>query len=390
MRTTGKATDLITFSRSSGGTYLDSDGVLKTASADIPRIEYDANGNVLGLLVEESRTNLVTTADFSSVTWAKANSLVTSGYAGVDGTNGAYLIEPNGSPSYFDVKISSIVAPAASVYTWSCYFKTISADSFQLRVRDPSNITNRTDAGFAGLLVGNPVVSVNSFGDYSGGTASVTEIGSGWWRATVSTTTGATANVRVEVLRTGSPTGQMLIQNPQLEAGAFPTSYIPTSGSTATRAADVASIATSEFGYRDDEGTLVVEYDRLYTGSNGMYIATISDGATNNKLRFYGIGLGIDGVYGSRDGVQGTISLATGAMTLAPKKIAGAFAKDNAAAIDSVGGAVGVDTSFDMPLNVSVVSIGSSDGNFQLNGHIKSIKYIPRRLTNDQLQEITS
>ena len=48
-----KATDLIDFTRGSTGAYLDSDGTLKTAANNIPRIEYDADGNLLGLLIEE-------------------------------------------------------------------------------------------------------------------------------------------------------------------------------------------------------------------------------------------------------------------------------------------------------------------------------------------------
>ena len=49
--------DMITFSRASTGTYLDSDGLLKSAATNTPRVEYDAQGNRLGLLVEEARTN---------------------------------------------------------------------------------------------------------------------------------------------------------------------------------------------------------------------------------------------------------------------------------------------------------------------------------------------
>ena len=51
--------DLITFTRSTTGTYLGSDGLLKTAAVDEPRLEYDSQGNALGLLVEEAKTNLL-------------------------------------------------------------------------------------------------------------------------------------------------------------------------------------------------------------------------------------------------------------------------------------------------------------------------------------------
>ena len=57
------ATDIITFARSSSATYLDSDGVLKTAATDAPRIEYAEDGTLKGLLIEEQRTNLLHNTD---------------------------------------------------------------------------------------------------------------------------------------------------------------------------------------------------------------------------------------------------------------------------------------------------------------------------------------
>ena len=55
------------------------------------------------------------------------------------------------------------------------------------------------------------------------------------------------------------------------------------------------------------------------------------------------------------------------------------------------GGAVVTDTSGTAELNLSELKIGSNrSGSEILNGHIKSIKYYPRRLTNAQLQALTS
>ena len=68
---TGKTLDdrvsgnnLITFSRADAttcATYVDSNGVIQTAAANVPRFDHDpVTGESLGLLIEESRTNLVT------------------------------------------------------------------------------------------------------------------------------------------------------------------------------------------------------------------------------------------------------------------------------------------------------------------------------------------
>ena len=57
------ATDIITFARGSSATYLDSDGIIKTAATDAPRIEYAEDGTLKGLLIEEQRTNLLHNTD---------------------------------------------------------------------------------------------------------------------------------------------------------------------------------------------------------------------------------------------------------------------------------------------------------------------------------------
>jgi hypothetical protein len=51
---------LVTFTRASSGTFVDSAGVLQTAATDVPRFDCNAlTGESLGLLVEEARTNLL-------------------------------------------------------------------------------------------------------------------------------------------------------------------------------------------------------------------------------------------------------------------------------------------------------------------------------------------
>ena len=52
--------NLITFSRDSIGTYVDENGVIQSAAVDEARFDHDIDGNSLGLLIEESRTNSLT------------------------------------------------------------------------------------------------------------------------------------------------------------------------------------------------------------------------------------------------------------------------------------------------------------------------------------------
>ena len=50
----------ITFSRDSIGTYTDELGVVRYATNNVPRFDHDpSTGRCLGLLIEESRTNIL-------------------------------------------------------------------------------------------------------------------------------------------------------------------------------------------------------------------------------------------------------------------------------------------------------------------------------------------
>lgn len=53
----GRVDPRLTFSRASTATCVDKNNVRQTAAIDQPRFEYDALGNLLGLLMEEVRTN---------------------------------------------------------------------------------------------------------------------------------------------------------------------------------------------------------------------------------------------------------------------------------------------------------------------------------------------
>ena len=57
--TTGTLDPLLTFTRSSSGTYLGSDGLVKTAGSNVARFDYNTSGTPLGLLIEGSATNLL-------------------------------------------------------------------------------------------------------------------------------------------------------------------------------------------------------------------------------------------------------------------------------------------------------------------------------------------
>jgi hypothetical protein len=384
--------DLITFTRASSATYLDSDGVLKTASTNTPRIEYDADGNRLGLLIEEQRTNLVTySEEFDNAAWTKYRSTVdANSIVAPDGTlTGDKLVQGDGETTTGGV--SDGVTTTATSYTYSVYAKAGEYSGVILR-----KITGSLTGVVAFNLL-NGTVSKETLTNIG---TSIVPVGNGWYRCSVTFNGSAeTANYGIQVsnesgdesgLPAGDGTSGIYIWGAQLEAGAFPTSYIPTSGSTATRAADVASIPTSAFGYNASEGTVVVDFEAAETGTNNTALAfsnTVSGSFTDQILIWnaansngYVLANGVtQAQFGNPTDQNGQV------------KISFAF-KKNDFAISYDGNSVVTDTSGIMPSNIEVMKIGDWTNSGQrriLNGTIKSIKYYPRRLTNAQLQELT-
>lgn len=192
----------------------------------------------------------------------------------------------------------------------------------------------------------------------------------------------------VRVSMTFTATAEPLIVIPygnvaeaQLEAGSFATSYIPTSGSQQTRSADVASIPVSAFGYNQDAGTVVVDVN-TFDNDYGNWVWEL-DGSSNTSLYAHGAGTGW-----RLFGAGGTIAYLGTLPANASANIGYAYDHIGSSALID-GGSITAQT-FGQPVNVATLKIGATGPISRLNGHIKSLKYYPRRLTNTQLQELTA
>jgi hypothetical protein len=287
--------DLITFTRASTGTYLDSDGLLKTATTNTPRIEYDINGNRKGLLIEEARTNLLTYSEqFDNAAWTKDRLTVTANAASSpSGVVSAVAIIENSVNSFHALgRSASFISGTA--YTLTVYAKKPETGSqrFLQLTLGSAPFTGLPTANFD-LITGQLVLT----GAGNSASASIEFAGNGWYRCRLTATANVTATSSAFLLLQasssasrfasyqGDGTSGVLLWGAQLEAGSFPTSYIPTAGSTATRAADVASIPTSAFGYNADKGTVVVtgcSIDRVASVA-GTGIAGLFDGFINSN-----------------------------------------------------------------------------------------------------------
>jgi hypothetical protein len=338
--------ELIDFTRSTTGTYLGSDGLLKSAAINEPRLEYDASGNPLGLLIEEARTNKVTySQDFTHSSWSKLQVTVAPApVAAPDGTMTATHVVKAGGNAHL---VSTNIASTA----------------------DRNSIWARTVSGTGTM--------------YIGGTAPETlvTVTEEWQRLDVQCNN---PHVYAASLRSAATLTEVYIWGSQAETGTFPTSYIPTNGSAVTRTADVASLAVSEFGYNQDQFSVVVESDFFGADLAVSTLCYIGESNDDRVLLYYN----------SQD-VNYQVKSAGSAQ--AQRAVAGYVSKSayryklNDMVLAGDGNISITDTSANLLSGAqnNIYIGGYFNGNGKLNGHIKSIQYYPLGLSNAQLQALT-
>ena len=379
----------ITFKRGSIGTYVDENGLVKYASNNVPRFDHNpATGESLGLLIEESRTNYsIYSSEFDNAAHQKLNATVVANQAvAPDGTNTAYLMYPNSSGSGRGITDSYVLT--TGVYTTTVYVKTAGLQWIALYG------VNGAGRGYFDIVNGTAGGSDNT----GLVTYGIEDADNGWYRCYVTINITDVSGSEYyyiyfgdsdnSVSVTANGTNGIYMWGLQTEKGSFPTSYIPTSGSTVTRAQDTAKITGTNFTdfYNQTEGTLVAHY---HSTVDDNYIATFENVTTPGDDR-----IGLVNYAGYQGFVEtdnsGQASLDNGTPTVgAVNKVAFAFKRNDFAV--SLNSATPVtDTSGTMP-TVGRMMIGSRQGGTYdvLKSTLRHLSYYPKRLPNAQLQGLT-
>jgi hypothetical protein len=350
------------------GEYVKTTSTINSA----PRFDHNpTTGESLGLLVEESRTNLLLQSEDLSTTWNTINATVTTNQiASPNGTVTADLMSDDGStPARVRQQVTVV---AGQTYTASIYLKAGSQDSVFWR--------EDNEDSFA--------VGVNlTTGQITSGTGTIDPVGDGWYRVSFSgsvSSTGFWPEVRL------SSAGTVYVWGAQLEAGSFPTSYIPTTDSTVTRAADLASISGSNFSswYRQDEGTVYSEHMWMTTSDYGT-VWGLDDNTGNNEARLIGWNSATDRAPAITVGGTAQIQWTNNSYSANTLYRYGIAYKQNDVASSRNGALPLTDGIVSLP-SVTRLAIGSTRSTaFELNGTIRRLTYWPSRLPNDTLQTIT-
>lgn len=395
----GAMPDGITFTRASTALSFNSAGTLTSAATNVPRLDYNpATLQPRGLLIEEARTNLLTySAEFDNAAWTKSVSTVTANSTTApDGTLTADTLVDAATTAEHVMTSANITWAGNTQYTLSVHVKAGTLNYIRLLFSTAGNWVNSSRSCFFdltnGTVVGTPAAPL---------TASITSAGSGWYRCSITATTVASpsassvnialANTSSNTTFAGAGTNTLFLWGAMLEAGAFPTSYIPTTTAAATRAADVATINPLGSWFNGSTGTVFAEFSVFKSNPTTVqYPVALDDGTAQNLMSIYNdssaqiVALIIAS---SVTGVQ-TV-LATGAVTGTVYKAALAYkVNDVAGAVN--GGTVAADTSNTIPTVTKMVIGNRTDGVRPLNGYIRRIRVHDRRLPNAVLQVLTS
>ena len=203
--------------RNSTATYIDEDGLIKTALANVPRIDW-STGNAV-ILRELQGINLIPYSNNFIIAWANKNLLTIDNteILDPDGNNTASLFNASDSASYVYETFSVI---AETTYTFSFYVKQGASTGNKFGIYDNSN------SAFI-----NQNIPYNTTSE--------------WVRVTNTFTTPiGCISIRAYILRNLTTPGTFSVFGAQLEKASTVSSYIPTNGTTVTRLADNISVPT--------------------------------------------------------------------------------------------------------------------------------------------------
>jgi len=271
------------------------DSYVPTTSAAkyLPRVGHHVyNGSAWvneGVLAEsESRTNLVAyNNDLSNAGWIKVQLNVTANSATApDGTDDAWELAETTSTTPHYAYAPSQSFTSGNAYTISAFMKAGTKSLIQLA---------GTSSGFGNTLYGNFDLANGVVGSAASGVVSTMEdVGNGWYRSSITGDATATATgtaaivVIIDSLSSGrvpsfagNSSNNVYVYGFQTEEASTPSSLIPTSGSTVTRAAETFTIPSAnlpwpEPQYIGDELVTNGTFDSDVSGWSGVNSATVT------------------------------------------------------------------------------------------------------------------
>ena len=377
---------------------------LQTAASGAARFEHLATdgqsaGTSLGILLESSRTNLLTYSnDFSQ--WGATNVVAEAGAAvGPDGQLCYVMREDSTAGVQHRLALSANNQSYSAAHTMSVYAKKVAASNqtryLRLRV---NGLSGEASVQFD---LSNGTVVRTSGSQLDG--QSISSVGNGWYRITM--TYSNTASERaVGMIITGSPDttdtlpsydgdgfSAFALFGAMVEEGSHASSLVTSnSGSQTTRAADSLSITDSSL-FSGNEGTIAFEGQTL-GGSTGFgRFWTISDGTNDNRIHAYPTSSTAVRFRVYRNGIEQR-NVASGVTDVTQSNRYAFAYEDNKLRLAQNGTLITDDSNNAVMPVVDKLSIGinAAANSNSMNGHVKRIAFYNQSLSDTEMASLSS
>ena len=281
------------FTRATTATRVNSDGLIESVASNEPRLDYPIVNGVVqatpSLLLEPARTNLIPySEDFTNAAWVKSDGITINSNATIspDGTLNASEIFVNVGADNKTLYQLISVTPSVN-YVFSIFLKKSEYKNAMIRIGGQS---------------GSPYVIYNldtqSVVSESGlNSTKIESYNNDWYKVSIIDITSLStyapnifflpdSNYTLDASNipvfNGDGVSGGFIWGAQLEAANYATSYIPTSGSSVTRNADVANGAGDASTFNSQAGVLFAEISAL-ADDNSYRAISVSDGGASNR-----------------------------------------------------------------------------------------------------------
>lgn len=252
---------------------------------DLPRLDYSGGASCPALLLEPQRSNLVAQSEYINGISSAGGTIVDNSTTSPEGFVNAGLYTENTANTYHRFNTGGQTYTQNQAYTFSVFAKAESGNRYVIL-----NCTSAFNAR-AFFDIDNGTYTTNN------GTADIEDYGNGWYRCIVTgTRTAATGNDSIyfglnstsaDSAYTGDGTSGAYFWGAQLEAGSYPTSYIPTYGSAVTRSAE-EYCKVNNIEDIPNEYTLFFEIEDIQASQNNSVIMDLYSTTANTiSVRTY-------------------------------------------------------------------------------------------------------
>ena len=269
-----------TFGRASSATRVNKDGLIESVASGVPRLDYPLLDGVVqscpALLLESSRTNYVPRSEDINTGWSKGNvSITNNDTISPDGSqNAAKITEDTNTTQHvvYDTLTGS-VSPSTTCY-FSCFIKKGTKRYIQLREGFSNTQVNIDTNTFT-------LADSNNLTDYE-----IENYGNGWYKISFKFTANSSGDIQFacyllndsqNTSYTGDGTSYVYLWGAMIEEGSYPTSYIPTSGSTVTRLTEVCNDAGTVSDFNSVQGVLFADLETVKTSGSRVSLSQAAD-----------------------------------------------------------------------------------------------------------------